>query len=82
MSRKSHDEQVPFEPMSKRRRGLSLRVAGEAWPAQRARRRNGADREAGQQRPLPLRIGSALQELLPLERPLLTAMGDYYYRER
>jgi len=59
--------------MSKRRRGLPLRVAGEARPAQRARRRERADREARRQRPVPVRIGPALQEVLPLERPLSTA---------
>jgi hypothetical protein len=65
MSNKRDDSERSFEPMSKRRRGLSLRVAGEAGSAQRARRREGAGREARRPRPLPVRIGSPLQGLLP-----------------
>ena len=71
----------PFEPMSKRRRGLPLRDAGQARPAQRARRREGADREARRQRPVPVRIAPAHSRTAAATAAAFDgAMGAYYYR--
>jgi len=58
--------------MSKRRRGLSLRSAGQARFALHPRRRDRAAGEARRQRSLPMQIGSTLQEVLPQQRPLST----------
>jgi hypothetical protein len=49
----------PFETSRKRRRGLCLGNAGAARRPRRARRQ-GADREARPQRPVPVRLGTAL----------------------
>jgi len=57
--------------MSKRRRGLPVRDARQARHAHR-RREQRAAREAREQRPLPLRLRSAVQEVLPQQRPLST----------
>jgi len=62
--------------MSKRRRGLSVGAAGQAWSAHRRRRWEGAAREARERRPLPLRVGTEVQALLPERRTLSTAAAE------
>ena len=60
---KLHDEQESRETMSKRRRGFQLRdprQAGHPNP----QGLQGAGGEARPQRPLPLRLGQAIQALL------------------
>jgi len=59
--------------MSKRRHGLSLRAARKARNAQRPGRREGAAREARQQRLVPVRLRPQVQEVLSQRRPLSTA---------
>ena len=54
----------PFEPMSKRRRGLSIRGPREMWLTLPSRRRKRAPRTARRQRSLPVRLGSKVQALL------------------
>src|SRR5579875_2685616 len=49
---------------------LPVRDTGEAWPAHRPRQQRTV-REAGPQRPLPMRVGQTLPSLLPQVRLLL-----------
>src|SRR5262249_61074841 len=58
------DEQAP--------KRIPVRDKGEASRADRSRQQ-GTDREAGQERPLPMRFGHTVQELLPEKRLLLMA---------
>ena len=51
--------------------GIPVRGPGQAGPADRPRRQ-GTHGEARQERPLPVRLGQAVQEMLPEVRPVLT----------
>jgi hypothetical protein len=64
----------PFETSRKRRRGLCLRNAGAARRARRARRQ-GVEREARAQRPVPVRLGTALSRNAACAPAASTAAG-------
>jgi len=76
MARKRND--WSHEPMSKRRRGFQLRDARQARRP-RGARRQGADREARSQRPLPVRLGTQVSR--PAAWPRAAFIDrDYYTR--